>query len=233
MPASGRALPSHSCPTTTLSRLTRVATAAVNRPDDVSPAAAVSDVVVPIERLQLAPVVLIGQSLGGLTALLVAARCPELVRALVLVDAGPGGESHDGDDWVEHVAARLRRWPVPFASREEAATFFGGSSVAAEAWADGLEDRDDGLWPRFEVDVLVSMLRAASERSYVADWERVRCPTLIVRPSLGLLSPDEVGAMVAALPRAEVAEINDAEHDVHLDRPDALQATLRCFSPPR
>jgi pimeloyl-ACP methyl ester carboxylesterase len=50
-------------------------------PDDVSPAAQVADVAFVIEQLALGPVVLVGQSLGGLTALLVAARHPELVRA--------------------------------------------------------------------------------------------------------------------------------------------------------
>jgi pimeloyl-ACP methyl ester carboxylesterase len=36
------------------------------------------------------PVVLVGQSLGGHTAMLVAAARPDLVRALVLVEASPG-----------------------------------------------------------------------------------------------------------------------------------------------
>jgi pimeloyl-ACP methyl ester carboxylesterase len=42
------------------------------RPDHASPEADVSDVAIEVERLQLAPVVLIGQSLGDVSALLVA-----------------------------------------------------------------------------------------------------------------------------------------------------------------
>jgi pimeloyl-ACP methyl ester carboxylesterase len=197
-------------------------------PDDVSPEASVADVALVIQRLQLAPVVLVGQSLGGLTAFLVAARHPELVRALVLVDAGPADEP-DGDDWIEHVADRLRRWPVPFQSREAALTFFGGPSLAADAWARGLEHRKGGLWPRFDIDVLVSILRAAPGRSYLDDWKQIRCPTLIVRPERGMSTRDEGTAMTAALPHAEVAEIDGAEHDVHLDRPQEWRATLRAF----
>ena len=55
-------------------------------------------------------------------------------------------------------------------------TFFGGPSLGAQAWARGLEHRDGGLWPRFDVDVLVSILRPASGRSYLQDCEQIRCP---------------------------------------------------------
>lgn len=62
-------------------------------PEDVSRAAHVRDAVAVAEQLALARPVLIGQSLGGLTALLTAAAHPDPVRALVLVEAsteGPG-----------------------------------------------------------------------------------------------------------------------------------------------
>src|SRR4051794_14320520 len=45
-------------------------------PEDVSRAAHVGDVAFVIEELELAPVVLVGQSLGGLTALLATATYP-------------------------------------------------------------------------------------------------------------------------------------------------------------
>jgi len=51
------------------------------RPEDVSREAHVADVAFVIEQLELGPVVVVGQSLGGVTALLVAAEHPELVRA--------------------------------------------------------------------------------------------------------------------------------------------------------
>lgn len=60
-------------------------------PGDVSRAAYVADVVAVIERLGMGAVALIGQSLGGHTAMLTAAACPELVDALILVEAGADG----------------------------------------------------------------------------------------------------------------------------------------------
>jgi pimeloyl-ACP methyl ester carboxylesterase len=58
------------------------------RPADVSLEARVSDVASAIRELRLAPPTVIGQSLGAITALLVASERPELVEALVVVD-GP------------------------------------------------------------------------------------------------------------------------------------------------
>src|SRR4051794_3419557 len=60
-------------------------------PADVSRAAHVADAAFAIERLALAPVVAVGQSLGGQTALLLAAERPDLVRGLVVADASPHG----------------------------------------------------------------------------------------------------------------------------------------------
>ena len=61
-------------------------------PHDVGPPACVADVAFTIEALGLGRAVLVGQSLGGLTALLVAARLPHLATGLVVADAGPGSE---------------------------------------------------------------------------------------------------------------------------------------------
>jgi pimeloyl-ACP methyl ester carboxylesterase len=120
------------------------------RPADVSRTAFVEDVVAVVEQLELGRVVLVGQSLGGHTALLTAARHPHLVTALVVVEAWPGGNP----DTPEEIAAWLAGWPVPFRSRQAAVEFFTGefgpAGDVASAWADGLEQRDGGWWPRFD-----------------------------------------------------------------------------------
>jgi pimeloyl-ACP methyl ester carboxylesterase len=69
----------------------------------VSRDALVADAACVIERLGLRPAVVVGQSLGGLTALSLAARHPELVRGLVLVEASPDG----GGPGVEETVAAM------------------------------------------------------------------------------------------------------------------------------
>jgi pimeloyl-ACP methyl ester carboxylesterase len=180
-------------------------------PKDVSRAAHIGDVVFVIERLDLAPVVLVGQSLGGLTALLVAAERPDLVRALVVADAGPARGDHTT---VDELQKALAGWPVPFASREAAVEFFGGPSLAAEMWAQGLELRHDGWWPAFDLEVMTRTLREATGRSYWEQWEAIQRPTLLVRAGKGDVPRAEAEAMAGRLRQARVVELDQAEHDL-------------------
>ncbi|HEX5557129.1 MAG TPA: alpha/beta fold hydrolase [Gaiellales bacterium] len=146
------------------------------RPGDVSRAAYVDDLAWWIELLGLAPAAVIGQSLGAHTAFLLAARRPELVRALVVAEATPEADP----DAPAIVEAWLRSWPVPFGSRADALTFF-GDTTWGRAWADGLERREDGMWPAFDVDVMTASLAETAVCSCWEEWRRVSCPALVVR----------------------------------------------------
>jgi len=124
-------------------------------PADTSPGAFVTDAGMWIERLGLGPAVVVGQSFGGLIAFLLAARRPELVRGLVVVEATPAADP----DASGTVRRWLESWPLPFASREQALTFFGEDTPWAVAWVAGLEERVPfrvarlGGPPRIVVDV--------------------------------------------------------------------------------
>jgi pimeloyl-ACP methyl ester carboxylesterase len=195
-------------------------------PSDVSRAAYVNDTVAVIEQLGLGPVVLVGQSLGGHTAFLTAARRPDLVRALIVAEASPDA---GGDDPVAEVAGTLAAWPVPFPSRQAALEFFGGQSLRAEMATNGLEERDGAWWPRFDLGVMVRALREGTQRSYWAEWGHIRCPTLVVRGERGTLGPAQARAIVARVAEARLAEIAAAGHDLHLEQPRRWRAALSRF----
>ena len=79
------------------------------------------------------PQLLVGQSLGGLTAAAVAASRPDLVRELVVIDITPGIDSNAGPTQIREFFAG----PTDWASRDElverALAFgLGGSRRAAE-----------------------------------------------------------------------------------------------------
>ncbi|MFE0425135.1 alpha/beta fold hydrolase [Streptomyces sp. NPDC058953] len=199
--------------------------ASERRPEDVSRAAYVADVVAVAERLGLVRPVVVGQSLGGHTAMLTAAAHPGLVRALVLVDAGPGS----GDPGVPADVGRwLDSWPVPFVSREAAVPFLGGGAVGA-GWAAGLEERDGGWWPRFDRDVMVRALAEGARRTFWDEWERVACPTLVVLGESGFVPQEEVDGMLRRRPGTVAVSVPGAGHDLHLERPDALFAVVSDF----
>jgi pimeloyl-ACP methyl ester carboxylesterase len=194
--------------------------ASERRPRDVSRAAYVADVVEVADQLGLRRPILVGQSLGGHTAMLTAAAHPSLVRGLVLVEAGAGGPHVSAP---ADVGAWLDSWPIPFASRESAAEFLG------TGWAAGLVERDGGWWPRFDRDVMVESLAEIAQRSFWPEWDRIRCPTLLVLAQSSFLDAEEVAAMLRRRPSTVAVSIPGTGHDLHLERPEALLAVLSDF----
>jgi pimeloyl-ACP methyl ester carboxylesterase len=196
-------------------------------PARVSRDAHVADVAFVINQLGLRPAILVGQSLGGNLAFLVAARHPGLVRGLVVAEACP--EADPQEPGVEAIRKWLDSWPVPFSTYEAAVAFFKGPSLYATAWADGLEQRADGWWPRFDTEVLVRTLRDGVLHDYWDQWEHIQCPTLVVRAGDGFFSAAALQAMAERLPDARFVEIPGAKHDLHLDRPTEWREAVTEF----
>lgn len=199
--------------------------ASERRPRDVSRAAFVADVVAVLDQLDLREPVLVGQSLGGHTAMLTAAAHPGLLRALVMVEAGPGGSS---PETAAQIGSWFDSWPAPFPSRAAAVEFLGGGPVG-EGWADGLEERDGGWWPRFDRRVMVDSLAEIARRDYWEEWAGITCPTLVVLGQSGIIAPEESGRMLRQRPETVAMSIPGTGHDLHLERPEALRETLHRF----
>ncbi|MCB5167738.1 alpha/beta hydrolase [Streptomyces bambusae] len=198
--------------------------ASERHPADVSRAAYVADVLAVVAALGLHRPVLLGQSLGGHTALLTAAARPDLIRALVVVEAGP--ERRPGA--AAEIGAALFGWPLPFPSFAAAVAFFGGGPVG-EAWAAGLEERDGGWWTRFDPEVMTGSLAENEERAHWDEWAGLSCPTLAVWGQSGIVPASEVDPMLALRPGITAASVPGAGHDVHLEAPEALWQVLRPF----
>jgi pimeloyl-ACP methyl ester carboxylesterase len=82
-------------------------------PTDLSRGAFVRGMAHVIDELDLSPVVLVGQSMGGNTAFIAAAEHPELVDRLVVVEAGPDGPMRE---LAQQIRVWLAEWRVPFPS---------------------------------------------------------------------------------------------------------------------
>jgi pimeloyl-ACP methyl ester carboxylesterase len=194
-------------------------------PQDVSRDAYVADVIAVLDQLALRRAVLAGQSLGGHTAMLTAAAHPGRVRALVLVEAGPGGPNPNAP---ADIGGWLDSWPAPFISREAAAQFLGGGPVG-EGWVAGLEERADGWWPRFDREVMTRSLAENARRSFWHEWEQVMCPTLVVLAQSGIIPQQEAEEMLRQRPATVAVSIPRTGHDLHLEQPGTLHAVLSDF----
>ncbi len=194
------------------------------RPGDLSREAFVADVVRVVESVVSAPVTLIGQSLGGHTAMLVAAARPDLVSRLVLLESGARG---GGGDEHELLGEYFRSWPLPFASRTTAQEFLGDGPLA-RAWVADLQERADGLWPRFEADVMVAAIKGVAAPRW-DEWESIVVPTLVVYGEHGMFAAEDMSEFCERGRRVQRVDLAGASHDSHLDAFHSWVAALRQF----
>lgn len=192
------------------------------KPADTSREAYVSDVVTVISNETSGPVTLAGQSMGAHTAVLVAAARPDLIRQLVLLEGNQGGGTAD-----EHRALGdfFRSWAVPFADRAEAAAALGDGPLE-RAWVEDLEERANGLHPRFDPDVMQATIEAVGEPRW-AEWESVTVPTLVLYADGGMFSEEQKYEFVRRGHAVRRVDLTAASHDAHLDAFDQWLDALR------
>ncbi|MBV9411069.1 MAG: alpha/beta hydrolase, partial [Acidimicrobiia bacterium] len=99
-----------------------------------------------VDHFGIAPTVVVGASLGGITAITFAAARPELVGGIVLIDIGHRLEEEGVKRIIEFLSAH-----ESFASLEEAASHISTylpqrKEVRAESLTRNLRQRPDGRW---------------------------------------------------------------------------------------
>lgn len=208
-----------------------------------------ADVAPAIDAWTDRPQILVGHSLGGLTAAAVAAARPDLVAALVVVDISPGIDPDGG-------AARIREFfagPSDWASRDElvdrALSFgLGGDRAAAERGVFlNSRIRPDGrvewkhhyasLANRLSADpdaaaAVDAQQRAGAQVLSASGWEDLAAataPLTLVRGTRGFLTDADRAEYAARLPTARVIDI-DAGHNVHEERPLELGRLIRAVA---
>lgn len=172
------------------------------------------------------PTVVVGQSMGGLVAMRVAAARPDLVSHLVLVEADTAAMTNDAMAGLQRWFAS---WPAGFADRAEAAAFFGADRPSTPAWVDGLAATHRGLEARFDASTMLQIMHDLSQHGSAAVWSQLRVPTLMIRAADSMLSDEAVAEMQFVRPEVRVVTIPNSGHDVHLDQPAAVADVIAAF----
>ena len=163
------------------------------------------------------PVVLMGNSLGGVNAYQFAARSPARVRALIVEDIGV----HVSGD-----ADFILAWSGTFETREQLAERIGPRLLPY--LQDSVRATPDGWRLAFDPpEIVESQKNLAGD--YWRDWLASDCPALIVR---GLNSPlttqSHLEDMAMRRPNARL-ETLEGGHVVHFDNPDGFARSVRAF----
>lgn len=175
----------------------------------------------------------VGMSLGGLVGLALAARHPEAVRRLALVDITPGTDQAKAEPILAFIAG-----PSRFSSFEEVvarACAYNPARPEASVRRGVVHNArrfPDGSWG-WRWDPALATQTRTIER-FPALWAAVAglaAPLLLVRGERStVVSDQDVAELLRLQPTAEVEVVAGAGHSVQGDQPRALAAALARFA---
>lgn len=204
----------------------------------LDPRAMADDLAVVLRALAPDAAALVGMSLGGVTAIALTARYPDLVPRLCLVDITPGVDHAKSSDIAAFLAG-----PESFASFDEilARTIAFNPTRSESSLRRGVlhnaVQRDDGTWtwrhqlgrPSGTSGIHVESLDFGSLWDDLGD---ITAPTLLVRGARSPVVDDaDVAELLRRRPDAQVVVVDDAGHSVQGDQPVVLAGILDEFAP--
>lgn len=180
-----------------------------------------ADLIAVIEKLKLAPTIIIGHSMGGATACECAARRPDLVRALILEEPA----------WVNTPAERSTLEYIEFAKTN----FAPFSQIVDEILITNPNWRKEELYriaaAREQFDPELYRYPLFQDTGWRAIVAKITCPYLLLTgmdKQGALVSIEDVQAALTLAPQGEHHQL-EAGHCVRRDAPDAYWGYVQEF----
>jgi pimeloyl-ACP methyl ester carboxylesterase len=173
------------------------------------------------------PVHFAGLSMGGFVGLRVAARRPELLRSLALLDSSAEPEVKPGQYALLNTVVRLFG-TGPVLGRVQP-ILFGASTLADPARADTVAFWTE--WLRGLPRDVVQAVRGVIHREGVTDeLAAIRCPTLVLVGEEDMAtSPRKSERLAAGIAGARLVRVPRCGHMSALEDPEAVNAALAGF----
>jgi pimeloyl-ACP methyl ester carboxylesterase len=178
---------------------------------------------------------LVGHSMGGTIGMMLAARHPDALGHLVVVDMHPFvgqlfGRPDATPETVRPVADRILAAPDSFV----------GEFTKMVAGMTTRESLQQGLVQNVNASTQTTVVNAFHELMVTdlrADLSRITTPMLVLYPSDGPVPADQfeagMRAAYANAPNAKLVKIDNARHFIQLDQPARLVAEIEAFVPTR
>ncbi len=180
------------------------------------------------------PVTLVGHSMGGKVAMVLALRAPELVERLCVVDVAP--VDYGGSDEFEGYIEAMRDLDLAAIERRADADEALAKAVPNQTVRDFLLQnlrREDGGWRwQANLEVLGAELAEISgwPEESLADATPYDGPVLwVAGADSGYVRPEYAEAMERWFPRHRRVSVKGAGHWVHSQQPEVFVEVLRRF----
>jgi pimeloyl-ACP methyl ester carboxylesterase len=200
-----------------------------------------------IHQQELAPVTIVGHSMGGNVALRYTGIHPENVRKLVAIEGlGPSPKMlaeraerpvHERlAKWIQDTRALAGRLPRRYHSIEDAFARMQAENThlspdqARHLTHHGVNQNEDGTYSwKFDNYVRVWQAYDIQQSELHQLWGRITCPTLLVYGKESWASNPEEDGRIRHFNTAKVVTFEKAGHWVHHDRLEDFLALMRDF----
>ena len=191
-------------------------------------AADLAEVITTLPGLHGGPVDVLGHSMGGKAAMVLALTRPDLVRRLVVADIAPIAYTHDQ---TQHIAAMRGLDLTDLSSRAEADRRLSATTPDPALRAFFLQSLDLRSQPpewRLNLDVL------EKDMAQIVGWPDITgsFPHATLFLSGGesrYVLPDHREAIRALFPKSRFARLPGAGHWLHAEKPREFEETVRVF----
>jgi len=188
------------------------------------------DAIALIEQLGVAPVHYVGLSMGGFVGQRIAARRPELVRSLTLIDTSAERESPSNT--VQDIGlAMIYRYVGIAPVRRSVEKIMLGPAFRAdprsrpivEEWISMLAECD-------RAGIRSAVLGVATREGVLDEIGKITAPTLVIVGADDIPTPVARGRKIAeTIPGARLEIVPDCGHSSTIEQPEALTRLLRDF----
>lgn len=201
--------------------------------DDYAPDRRVEDLAAFADALGLGTFTLLGLSMGGICAYGYAAKYPERLEKLVIVDIAPELET-EGMRRIGQGFAEKSEFddPEEAVAQSRAANPRAPEDAVRHRVLNNLKQRDDGKWT-FRHDPNVSGATRGPRQDPEPVWASFRaitCPALLIRGAESdLLGRAAAERMTREMQHCTLVEVPNAGHSVPLDNPPGFLAAASAF----
>lgn len=181
-----------------------------------------NDVVGLIKALRLPPPILIGHSMGGMTAAVVASRKPNLLRGLILADPtflNPKVQREVRNSDVADQHRKILNMSLDEVVAEARARHPNRSSETLELFARA----------RLQTSMSAFDVLTPPNPDYKQLASKIDVTSLLVFGDKGVVSSVVAEELQRLNPRFQVEQIREAGHSLHIDQPERFAAVVKSF----
>ncbi len=195
--------------------------------DEVSIETCTADAIALIEQLDIGPVHFVGLSMGGFVGMRIAARRPELVRSLALLDTAADPEPAANIPKYKRLNMAVRLVGVhPRLGAKVMPIMFADSFLADPSRVGEVRHQERQL--RGNAPTIYKAVNGVIRRQgCTQELASIRCPTLVLRGTEDTaIARERAYALVDGIAGATWVEVEGAGHTSTMEQPEAVTAAL-------